>query len=320
MTKRPQISIIVPIYNTERFLCRCIDSILTQTFTDYELLLIDDGSTDGSGAICDAYAEKDSRVRVSHKENGGVSSARNLGLKEAKGEWVYFPDSDDIIVEDALSMMICLISDNIDYVICGYEVYNEMGQCTYAISEKKQCVLTQQDALMEMFRPSDYYYQGYLWNKLFKASIIRENALAFEKEIKFNEDRLFNVGYLCHINRNVAYSTAPVYKYYERSTGAMASLTQRFNPFFLTDLDAFIKIGDLLRANKLDISLKEAHLSAMLCSAGRMYSLCKQYGKLNLAWRFAIERRIYAGVGFRLYVKRWTSKVEHKIKRMLNKQ
>ncbi|MBR5028538.1 MAG: glycosyltransferase, partial [Bacteroidales bacterium] len=93
----PYISVIVPVYNTEKELPRCIDSILGQSFADFELLLVNDGSTDGSGAICDDYAAKDSRVRVFHKENGGVSSARNRGLDNAVGEMVVFVDSDDQI-------------------------------------------------------------------------------------------------------------------------------------------------------------------------------------------------------------------------------
>ena len=93
----PKISVIVPVYNTEKYLHRCIDSVLAQTFTDWELLLIDDGSKDTSGSICDKYAAKDKRIRVFHKENGGVSSARNLGRDYAQGEWVTFVDSDDYI-------------------------------------------------------------------------------------------------------------------------------------------------------------------------------------------------------------------------------
>ena len=97
-----KISIIVPVYNTEKYLRRCVDSILAQTFTDFELLLINDGSTDSSGAICDEYTQKDSRVRVFHKENGGVSSACNLGLDNARGEWITFEDSDDTLPVNAL--------------------------------------------------------------------------------------------------------------------------------------------------------------------------------------------------------------------------
>ena len=94
------LSVIVPVYNSKEHLSRCIDSILSQSFSDFELLLVDDGSKDGSGAVCDAYSEKDSRVRVFHKENGGVSSARNVGIENADGQWLTFIDSDDWIEED----------------------------------------------------------------------------------------------------------------------------------------------------------------------------------------------------------------------------
>lgn len=104
----PTISVIVPVYNAKKYLHRCIDSILSQTFTDFELLLIDDGSKDKSGAICDEYAVKDNRVRVFHKENGGVSSARNLGLDNAEGEYVTFVDADDYWLEDTALM--CLLN------------------------------------------------------------------------------------------------------------------------------------------------------------------------------------------------------------------
>ena len=98
----PTISVIIPVYNAEKYLCRCIDSILAQTYKDFELLLIDDGSKDSSGTICDEYAAQDARVRVFHKENGGVSSARNVGLDHARGEWITFVDSDDYIEENFL--------------------------------------------------------------------------------------------------------------------------------------------------------------------------------------------------------------------------
>lgn len=99
----PLVSIIVPIYNAEKTLRRCIDSILSQTFSDWELLMIDDGSTDQSGTICDQYAIKDKRIKVFHKKNGGVSSARNLGLDNARGEWITFVDADDQIISNSLN-------------------------------------------------------------------------------------------------------------------------------------------------------------------------------------------------------------------------
>ena len=117
--KTPKISIIVPVYNAEKYLHRCIESILAQTFKDFELLLIDDGSKDSSGYICDEYAEKDERVRVLHKVNGGVSSARNLGLNNARGEWGTFADSDDEVCEDWLSTFVDNL-DGYDAVVTGF--------------------------------------------------------------------------------------------------------------------------------------------------------------------------------------------------------
>ena len=115
------VSVIVPIYNAERCLHHCVNSILSQTYTDFELLLINDGSMDKSGAICDEYAARDNRVRVYHKENGGASSARNLGLDKAKGEWIAFVDSDDTIEQNALELLLCSFNESIDVVIANTE-------------------------------------------------------------------------------------------------------------------------------------------------------------------------------------------------------
>lgn len=122
----PKISVIVPVYKAEKYLHRCVDSILAQTFTDFEVLLIDDGSPDRSGEICDEYAKKDARVRVFHKENGGVSSARNMGIEKAKGEWLMFVDSDDMLTPQALKF--CLAhTDGVSMVCCDCQSVHEDG-------------------------------------------------------------------------------------------------------------------------------------------------------------------------------------------------
>lgn len=118
----PKISCIVPVYNVEKYLRRCVDSILNQTFTDFELILVDDGSPDNSPAICYEYAVKDSRIKVIHKVNGGVSSARNVGLDVAKGEWICFVDSDDLIEADYMQKMYeAAINNNSDFIMCGIQ-------------------------------------------------------------------------------------------------------------------------------------------------------------------------------------------------------
>ena len=122
-----KVSVIVPVYNTEKYLNKCIDSILAQTFTDFELLLIDDGSTDNSGFICDEYAEKDKRVKVFHKENGGVSRARNLGIDNAQGEYLSFIDSDDYIRPEMYSELVAIADKfNVDLVSSDLKINSEI--------------------------------------------------------------------------------------------------------------------------------------------------------------------------------------------------
>lgn len=126
----PQISIIIPVYKAEAFLHRCIVSILSQSLKDFELILIDDGSPDSSGIICDKYAKQDLRIKVFHKKNGGVSSARNLGLKHANGTWIMFVDSDDFLQEQALERMIKIShSYSSDFFIFRSQVvFHEIAQ------------------------------------------------------------------------------------------------------------------------------------------------------------------------------------------------
>ena len=134
------ISVIVPVYNTEKYLDECILSILNQSFTDFELLLIDDGSTDRSGAICDQYAAKDERVRVFHKKNGGVSSARNVGLDEAKGEYVIFLDADDYWYrDDCLEALLRIaVQTKVDVVRGEYKAVDENGNFIFSRSVSKK--------------------------------------------------------------------------------------------------------------------------------------------------------------------------------------
>lgn len=181
----PKISVIVPIYNTEKYLHRCIDSILTQTFNDLELLLIDDGSIDKSGVICDEYAKKDTRIRVFHKENGGVSSARNLGLDNAKGEWITFVDSDDWIENDAYNS-IAMYNDKeiiINSFLMYYEgKYYKEGDISLCVSSKKQ----KDDFLAK------YLHTGLLTtvcSKIYKRDII--GSIRFDKDVIVGEDTLF---------------------------------------------------------------------------------------------------------------------------------
>lgn len=189
----PQISVIVPIYNCEIHLSQCIDSILSQTFTDFDLSLINDGSKDYSGTICDEYAAKDSRVRVFHKENGGVSSARNVGLNNAKGDYVMFVDSDDILPENAIELLINNLS-YADLIIGGYKDQN--GNL-FAIDYYKSLIL--QDEFNKFLSKSiDTAFLRAPWAKLFKNEILQKKKLRFDENLVFGEDHVFNISYLMY--------------------------------------------------------------------------------------------------------------------------
>lgn len=236
----PLISVIVPVYNVEKYLPRCIDSILAQTFTGFELLLIDDGSKDKSGEICDEYARKDPRIRVFHKENGGVSSARNVGLDNARGEWIFFSDADDILELAAFQLLISKAESNdVDLVMAGYRIHQD-NALQKEIGHERNKLLSRDEALAEMYQPTDFPYQGYLWCKLFRGSVIADNHLRYNEQLYFNEDRLFIVRFLCHSQRLVSYTTQVVYNYIVRESGAMASLKKGYNKKYATDFDAYV--------------------------------------------------------------------------------
>ena len=208
------ISVIVPVYNTEKYLHRCIDSILAQTYTDFELLLIDDGSTDSSGAICDEYALRDSRVRVFHKENGGVSSARNLGLDNAQGEWITFVDSDDWIACNALDVM--LDNKEEDLIITSFTsernlFYAQFESGCFVGSSINKC-------LSKYFGHISFTV---IWGKLYKRHIIVDNKLIFDNSIHTGEDTLFLYSYIAEIN-SINIKSIGVYHYCDSTQGLSA--------------------------------------------------------------------------------------------------
>lgn len=234
------ISIIIPIFNSGKYLCKCLDSILEQSYPDFEVILVDDGSTDSSGNICDDYAKKDSRFTVIHKVNNGVSSARNTGLEMAKGDWVYFVDSDDELYPNALETLFHFTNNKIDMVMAGYSVIQQDGFVQIASSDEINKTLTKDEAVRQMYKPEYYNYLGYLWIKLFRKSLILKHNLMMNEDIYFNEDRLFSIEYMCKLENKVFFTTTPVYKYYLRNDSAMASIGKSFNPKFITDFDAFV--------------------------------------------------------------------------------
>lgn len=223
--KVSKVSIIVPVYNCERYLKRCVDSILAQTFPDIEVILVDDGSPDGSGAICDEYAKRDERVVVIHKENGGVSSARNMGLDRASGEYIMFCDSDDCVSPEWVEKLYHLVSRaEVDWAFCGYQmVSSEDGSL---ISEHPIKELTETVPGRAFWELKKRYFFNMPWNKVFKKEMLDRFAIRFDGNVSYNEDLIFNLRYLKVCKKRIGMCEEPLYYY---TLGKNDSLTHRFH-------------------------------------------------------------------------------------------
>lgn len=184
------LSIIVPVFNSEYHISKCIDSILSQSYTDFEILLIDDGSTDSSGSICDCYADKDKRVKALHKNNGGVCSARNFGIEEAKGDYIVFIDADDYIGDCCLGH---LMSFEADLVLTGIKKFGVKSDGS--IPNKVSKFTIKELPLYWNTPPLMNYLYCYSVARRFRGDIIRNNRLRFNESLIFSEDMCFNMSY-----------------------------------------------------------------------------------------------------------------------------
>lgn len=222
----PKISVIVPVYKAEKYIEQCVNSILQQTFPDFELLLIDDGSPDQSGAICDRLAETDSRIRVIHKENGGVSSARNCGLDHATGEYIMFSDSDDYVAPDWCGGMLEVLErTDAGMCVCGYcKAYD--GAAAKETVFSKKMVSSECCSLWEMLE-LDGNLVNSPCNKVFLRSVIEQHHLRFDTQMRDGEDQYFVLEYLLSGAHTISvYNASP---YYYRLDNA-DSLTSNYVP------------------------------------------------------------------------------------------
>lgn len=205
---KPLISIIIPVYNVKDFVGKCLDSIARQKYENLDIVMVDDGSTDGSGKIGDEFAALDKRMRVFHKKNGGLSDARNFGIKKAKGEIIAFVDSDDLVSEDFVSAMYeGMTKSNADIVICGYNL----------VKPKKE-VMSGEEATVKLLTQQENM-DIVAWNKLYKKSLFVDNDIWFPKGKK-HEDTLTTYKVLSKAGR-VAYLDEALYCYVERGDSIM---------------------------------------------------------------------------------------------------
>lgn len=273
-----KVSIIVPVYNTSQYLRQCLDSILTQTYKDWECILVDDGSTDDSLRICDEYAARDQRFRVIHKENGGVSSARNRGINEASGEWITFVDSDDELYdENSLQKMISNVGQS-QLVLYGIKIIFSNGNYTNPDHPISEHLNTKEFA--KLLVSWKYGYMGYIAARLYRRDIVRKNHLQLAKDIFFCEDNLFCSQYICCPEVNDIYidTTSYTYTYKFHEGSVMSTVDAGYNPKFITDFIAYQRIATLFHGAFDDEEIDSLTQRRICLSGQKILSMMKRSG------------------------------------------
>jgi glycosyltransferase involved in cell wall biosynthesis len=282
----PTISIIVPIYNVEKYLNKCIKSILVQSFTDFELILVNDGSTDKCGEICDQYREMDNRITVIHKQNGGVSSSRNAGLKIARGDYIAFIDPDDSIEPNMYEVLLnSILEHNADLVVCPIKTYNFIlnSISVSSIWEKVNFPLNKKEIelnILPAILDNKTYSLVSCVNKLYRKEIFDLNKIKFDEHMNHSEDLRLNYKLLTIINKLV-FVDQPMYNYYIYETESLTKVFRENLYYYILENKKFmIDICEKFHLEKYIDSIRNHYtgvtLSHMVDVSNRDLSLNKK--------------------------------------------
>lgn len=213
-----KVSIVLPVRNGEKWVAACLDSILEQSYENFEVIAIDDGSEDGSASLLAEYMEKDARIKTITTKNRGVSSARNLGLEHSVGDYIRFVDCDDTLPKDSLKELVCAMEKNDTQLAIGPFCEISLGTRTKRTLMEQGGIFSRQEYLDYMRRYPRSFFYSVLWNKLYKREIIMEHAIRFDEAISWSEDFLFNIHYNERIT-SVAVLENSVYDYHHHISG-----------------------------------------------------------------------------------------------------
>lgn len=251
------VSIIVPVYKVESYLDRCVQSIVGQTYKNLEIILVDDGSIDNCPAMCDVWAKKDSRIRVIHKENGGLSSARNAGLEMATGAFLQFTDSDDWLEPEMIAYLVDLAErSEADVVRCGYFESYETDELDHSIGESRCMHPNVADQIIDLM--NDGYLSGVVWNKLYRRAVVGD--VRYDPADGCSEDIMYNFRVLTKTQK-VVYGDKPLYHYAVR----LDSIT---NDVFKPEAFSIIRAKHIImEAHKDDAQVRPYCLKGYLNSA-----------------------------------------------------
>ena len=280
MEYKDKVSVVLPIYNVEKYLKKSVQSVQNQTYRNLEIILVDDGSKDSSGRICDELSKEDSRIQVVHKNNGGLASARNSGYEVATGEYVMYIDSDDCVKEDTVKKCVDAIErDKSDVVIFGYEKVSEDGNILEVCSWDNK-IYSHNEMTEHLYRAICEMSFGYAWNKLYRKSILDKSGVLGDAKVIDREDLIYNMELLKYWNK-ITYIDYVGYEYLQRST----SLLHNSNLARLNGVEYFVE-----RVYDIDVGEAQGKVFNMvvlhyLADAiikniiGTMENICENYTK-----------------------------------------
>lgn len=295
------ISIIIPVFNTEKYLSKCLDSVLAQTYINYEVIIINDGSTDKSGEIIDHYSKNEDRIHPYHRKNAGVSSARNLGIKKAAGDYICFIDSDDIIENTYLETLYNAIQGVADSSVGGFQYIDVPKEKVITVVPENNEIKNLNDSILDFLDYKKPDWQRYMVNRLFKMSVIKKNNIRFREDIYYKEDGVFLVDYLCKSNGLVSYSNQIIYYYRQNQNSALGSLHTKFNKKILTNINAHLLILEQLKKAKLPESTINMSRSHAFMSFAWIKDIMKDNNIHNLYYSFLIEISSFKVLGPKRY-------------------
>ena len=285
----PLISIVIPVYNAEKYIKQCIECVVSQTYDNFEIIIVNDGSTDKSGEIIDYYTKKYDRIRSFLKQNGGVSSARNYGINIASGDYICFIDADDIIENNYLNILYNALQGIADCSVGGFKYINVTKEKEIIVVPLKEEIKNLNNSILDFLDYEKPDWQRYMVNRLFKMSVIKQHHLKFREDIFFKEDGLFLIDYLCASNGFVGYADKIIYYYRQNLDSALGSLNRKFNKRLFTNLDAHLLILKRLKKNHLPKSIIEKARTHAFMSCAWISDIIKDNNIKKISYSLLLE-------------------------------
>ena len=293
-----KVSVIIPVYNAEQYIEECLKSIINQTFSDYEVIIINDGSTDSSAQICNNICKTEDRFLLYTIKNNGVSNARNIGIDKSRGEYIVFFDADDILPPNCLSSLVGGFADDINLTMGGFTVFGETID-TYSIQSNHDRSIGVEECISMLLPDGNVNWQRYLWNRMLRTSIIKKHNLRFNTNIFYKEDGLFLVEYLARCKGKVRYLNDIVYFYRKSSSSAMGNMNNIPVKKTITSINAHCEIIKTLRSCNVSYELISRTTEYAFGCRSWLLNLYAEQGKLNKYYVIKTLLLLYTAIGLK---------------------